>query len=846
MPADNAASQPAEPPETRRWRRALTRRPLMLCSLGFVSGMALAHLTRPGMLAFALVALGAGVVLTASAMLAPRTSAAPLLIGFLALGGVQYEYTTRVPRSDLCHTAGAEGLTIAGTVIAPPRDTGWRRSVRIEVHRIGTDGRMTADATGRAEARVPRDPELHAGDRVVLTDASVKLPTEAEEPGQFDYRAWLARQGVRSVVNAGGIAMVGHGDSLSARLMRMGLRLRRRVVGAIERAMPGADGPLYSRLLVGMVYGLEAAPLPDEVVEQFRRAGTIHLLVVSGAQISMLAIAIVGLTGWGLKGVRWWQAVLAGLGVGVLVLIVGMEASVGRAVAMFALVMLAALTSRDYDVYTSLALAAAVIVAADPRALLSLSFQLTFAATLGVIVFLPEEPLKRIDNSIAASPLPQVRALAWATIGAWVMTAPLLAHSVSGFALSGNLANLANVPLSGLILVLGFVALPLALLSWGWVLTPVCLLARGLLSIVMHVNEVAAGLPMPFVEQIHLGPLQCVTCYALVGLGLAVGLHRRAQRTTDEFLLRLHPSWPPVAGLAICGGLVATLATSGLPPDELELTLLPVGAGQCAVVRAPSGGTLMVDCGGGGNYPRAGREIADGVVVPWLVRRRIDRVDVVAITHWDTDHCNALPRLLEVMPAGTLILPPELPDAQIPNQLRGPLPARPVWAKTGGRLALDEDVAVELLAPRLPRLRGTGDDANANSVVMMVKHGEVRMLLTGDINAAGARRLVRDARNTGRSLQADVLVLPHHGRGLSTLEPLLDAVQPRWAVASCDDRADYYLSDEQTALLERRGIGLLRTDEEGVVRLATNGRRVRVSASRGRCSIRTWVAAARG
>ncbi len=537
---------------------------------------------------------------------------------------------------------------------------------------------------------------------------------------------------------------------------------------------------------------------------------------------------------------------LASTAVVVLVLIVGMEASVGRAVAMFALVILAGLTSRDYDVYTAVAVAAAVILLVDPLALLSLSFQLTFAATLGVIVFLPDDAIRRIDGSVAASPLPQIRAVIWGTFGAWVMTAPLLAHSVSGFALSGNLANLANVPLSVIVLGLGFVALPMALAPQAAPLLAVlCLAARGVLGMVMQVNELAARLPMPFVDDVRFGLAAVVAWYAAVVLIIALGLRDRAHEALDEALLRPHPSWPPAAGFALISAFFCTMALAGAPPKTLEMTLLPVGAGQCAVVRTPSGATLMVDCGGGANFAGSGREVADGVIVPWLVRRNITSLDVVAISHWDTDHCNALPRVLSLIPTRMLLTPPELPGSRPPEELAGGIAAEPRRALAGGRIESGDGVSVEVLAPRMPLIRAA-DRANENSLVMLLTRGSTRILLTGDIGAAGATRLVRDARNAGRSLRADVLVLPHHGRTLEEVEVLLDAVRPRWAIASCDDDAEQYLSGEQMRLLDARGIRLLRTNEHGAVTVRSDGRRVELNTSRGTHSLGTWVAASRG
>ena len=807
--------------------------------------MALGHLGPPSALLRAITLAGATATLVLL-ILAPRLALAPALLCVIGLGGVVFQRSTAIGPLDLSRHAGARECTIVGTVMTPPDDRGWRRQVRVEVEAIALPGREMTRAAGRTEARVPRKAQLAIGDRVVLMSAEVQPPPATAGPEGFDYRGWLARQGVHCLVSAREVEVIGRDPSAQARLMRLGVQLRQRVVSAIEAAMPGADGALYSRLLVGMVYGLEAAPLPEEIVEQFRRAGTVHLLVVSGAQISMLAIAIVGLTGGSFGRMLLWPAALTAIAVLLLVAIVGMEASVGRAVAMFALVLIAAVSARDYDVYTALGLAAALILLTDPQALLSLSFQLTFVATLGVVVFVPRDRAETIPGIRAQAPLPQIRGIVWGTAGAWALTSPLLAHHFSAFALSGNLANLLNVPLSGVVLILGFIALPIALVpTLAPLLTLLCALARVILRLVMHVNDLAAALPAPFVEGVQLGAGGCVACYAILALALALGLHRSAQRALDGALVRLDGprAWWMVGALAALP--VVTLLLPAVPPREMEVTLLPVGAGQCGIVRSPSGGTLMLDCGGG-NQAGAGREVAEGIVLPWLVRRRIERIDALCVSHWDADHCNALPTLLEAMPVETLLLPPELPGAEPPEELRSRRLLPVAQAIAGGRLDLGEGVTAELLAPRFPLLTEGRDDANANSVVMMLAHGDVRVLLTGDADRSATTRLIRDARNSGRSLYADVLVLPHHGRRLAEYEALLDAVAPTWAIVSCDEDAGRYLGDEALALLQRRGIGLLRTDEHGAVTICSDGRAVAVTTSRGAHSPGSRLAAARG
>ncbi|MGC9317702.1 MAG: ComEC/Rec2 family competence protein [Armatimonadota bacterium] len=817
-----------------RTRRAITEirhRPLLLCSVALVCGIALAHLLAASPLPLAVGCAALGALSLVGSRVASDVSLAPLLGCFLCLGGFIYAVRSTVPRDDISHLNGISEAVIEGVALTAPEQRGWRRSLRLRVERVyDTASGATIEASGKAEARLPLEPPVTLGDRVRLEGASVEQPPTAEAPGEFDYRGWLATQGVRAIISARQVTRTGEDHDWRLWLARTGVALRRRVVDAIEGAMPGTDAGLYSRLFVGMVYGLEAARLPDTIVEQFRRAGTVHLLVVSGAQVSMIAVALVGLTGAGFHGLRWWQVGLAGMGVAILVLIVGMEASVARAVAMFALVMLAGLTRRDYDIFTAIAFAAALICILDPPALLSLSFQLTFAATLGVALFLPREPLLRVDGSPALRPLPGLRAVLWGTLGAWVMTTPLLAHSVSGFALSGNLANLANVPLSVAIMVLGFVALPIALIPpLSPLLGVLCWLARGLLTAVMHVNDLAAGLPLGFVPEMHMGLGACVLWYAGVAAAVVLGLITLAHRKLDEALLGMHPNCPAVGAFVIACLLVATYLVSSAAPRHLEVTLLPVGAGQCAVVRTPAGAVVMIDCGGGGGVPGGGREVAEGVVLPFLAEHRISRIDAVIISHWDTDHHNALPWVMRHVGVAKLIAPPQLPDAPAPawaSRLAA------TTARAGGVLRLGDRARIELLEPRLPYLSGTGDDANNNSVVAMLRCGKVTVLFTGDLQQPGLVRLLRDARSMGRTLQAQALILPHHGRGLARIGALLEAVAPAWALASSGHVAERYITPEARAALAERGIRLLRTDLAGQITLVTDGLRLRVVPSR--------------
>jgi len=195
---------------------------------------------------------------------------------------------------------------------------------------------------------------------------------------------------------------------------------------------------------------------------------------------------------------------------------------------------------------------------------------------------------------------------------------------------------------------------------------------------------------------------------------------------------------------------------------------------------------------------------------------------------------------------GMLVLPPTLAEARPPAWLERVAAERAVSAQAGGGMWLDGGVRVEVLAPRRPWLAGTRDDANENSVVLRVSYGSAHVLLPGDLDAEGVARLMHDARAAGRSLRAQVLVLPHHGRQVLRTADLLDVAAPAWAIASCDWQADRYLDEDALARIAQCGARLLRTDEDGAITVTTDGSTVRLRTSRGELATASALAAARG
>jgi competence protein ComEC len=781
--------------------------PLLLATSGILGALLAAATRRPALAA----------VLVGVAVIALR----------VALGDLLREPPTAVE-------ASTEGRWSAQVLaVASPRDGEQRATLGLDL----ADG----SAALVVYASLPRYPALTTGDRLQVAGLLRPPPSEG---GFADY---LRRNGVSATLQGRSMELgTGAGDLLQG--------LRRRLDELLAKVLPEPHAGLASGLLVGLRERVDR-----DLAADFTTAGVSHVVAISGWNIALVG----GLVGALTRPLgRRPRSLLIVAVVAFYTVIAGASASVVRAALMAAVVLLARESGRRGQAAGALGLAACAMLLIDPSTVSDPGFQLSLAATGGLLAW--GEPLRQgLVRRLPALPGWLVESLA-ISLAAQAATLPLVLFTFGRLSLVAPLANLLMAPVVGPAMLAGFVALlvgGLAALGAPAAVTAVGTAAGwAVLSSMIAIARLAASVPLASVElpQPWSGIGAAIAAMLLVLVGSRPGRERVARlwalARRGAGGSRNRAAGPPTDGSAISGspgptrrpphgtrdrrpalaGLLAGVvllaavgfAAAARPDARLRMTVLDVGQGDAVLLEGPAGGRILVD---GGPDPDLLLRQLDARLPAWD-----RRLDLVILTHPHEDHVAGLALLLDRYQVSATAEPGMLGPgpgyAAFRAALRRyPLPHRSLFR--GDRLTLDGariEVAWPIAGTVSERPPDDGTGINNVSIVLDVRFGHRRWLLNGDAEQDVDPSLLAG----GLGGRVDVLKVAHHGSRTASTAAFLEAVRPAVAIVSAGSGNPY--GHPAAATLDRlraAGARVLRTDQDGSVTVSTDGEDQRVAVS---------------
>lgn len=761
-------------------------------------------------------AAAAGVFLLAAAFWCRRKSSAGTVILcallFFVLGIGRFMPASALPASDISNTAGGSA-EITGQVVHEPRiqpspdGKGWRFRYLVEARNVKASsgerratGRLYVSGTVKEKEKLPVARE---GD-IVRAYGKLRHIHGYRNPGQLDLGRQARSQGITARLSAdkGRVQILpqeGHSFSRTLTDIR---NYYRQVLG---EAMPENDAAAIFAMLFGGYDGIRA-----EMLEAFTSTGIVHILSVSGSHITLLA-AVVAWIGYVLHLRRGVTAALITAAIVVYVMLSEAVAPAVRSGIMGMLAALAVVAERERDARQILTVTGLLMLLWSPWLLFDISFELSFAATAGLLYIAPklrELPwMQRLPRWLSGS-------LA-ITLSAQLSVLPILARYFHVVSLSSLFANFLVVPVLEIIMMAALFA-GMAAVCIPFTARVVLAGDSLLLGGVYELTKLLAHLPL---SQVYLPPVGAGVT-GLYYVLLIFFLQPRERRALVYDAMRSHTR---IAAVTVGCAAVLLAGPIIFHKSEMAVHFIDVGQGDAALVVTPHGRAFMIDTGGTRD---AAFDVGGRVDVPYLLQQGVQKLDFIFLTHAHEDHAMGAGGIIRKLPVGTVVTADEgMLAYRAAMGLSAQAAAKqPFIAPPKGTEILIDGVRVEVLyAPKVSDVREKSGNECSN--VYRVSYGKASFLFTGDLVKESEAELLREI-----DPKSTVLKVGHHGSKTSTSEPFLSAVHPQWAVICAGFENSFGHPDEKTLqTLLKNGVKTYRTDRDGAVTFITDGETMRVN-----------------
>lgn len=719
----------------------------------------------------------------------------------LGLGGARY--VLALPTIDPGHVAfyNEADVILTGLVVDEPvpRDTTTRLDVRVEALTLA--GGATRPVTGRVLVNVERFPVIAYGTRL-------RLVGQLNEPpvfDTFDYREYLRRQGVHSVMLLPEVEVLAENEG--SPVYQAIYAFKDRAQAVINRLIPEPQSALLSGILLGNESGLDPA-----LQEDFRRTGMTHIIAISGFNISILSGMLVGVAAplVGRRRAPWFALA----GIAFYTIMVGADASVVRAAIMGSIYLIGArILGRPNFAYGSLFTAGILMTLWRPFSLWDVGFQLSFAATLGLMLYADRFTRWTQRRLAQRLPAPTVTWLmgplsdaVMITLAAQLSTLPLMMYYFNQISLVSLIANPLILPAQPGLMLTGGLATLVGLLS-PIVAQPIAWIAWLFLSYSITLVRLLATLPFAAVP-VQINLFVVALLYLIIGGVTWLTFQPRPRRQMVLNSMRPYASQQLLIGAAVLAAILVVAWGRSQPDGHLHVVFFDVGQGDATFVQTPSGRQILIN---GGPSPTL-LNAALGEMMPFWDRQ----LDLVISTHPADGYAAGLPGVLQRYRVEELVTSGFSGDTfQAYQELlresqAQQIPQRQVVA--GEVIAVEDGVRLEVLHP----VSTAGDQ----TVALRLVYGNLSVMLAGAAGVEAEQNMATSA----QALPALVQQIGRQGGRNATSTGFLNAVQPQIAIISVG--SDNRSGDPQPDVLRRladMGASVLRTDELGSIELISDG-----------------------
>ncbi|MFZ2398969.1 MAG: DNA internalization-related competence protein ComEC/Rec2 [Smithella sp.] len=729
-------------------------------------------------------------------------------------------------------------LTMEGIVIETPLAYLDKNVLIVRCLRIIRDKKYVS-VSGNIRLVIPPDLKFQYGD-FVRFHSTLKSIHNFNNPGGFDYERYLNLQGIYATGFISGASKIILLRQKTANCTRLYLEsFRNYLKQIINKNSSSPQREIIEAMTIG-----NQNEIPADVRDHFNKTGTAHILSISGLHIGMVSAVAFFFAFLILKSSEYLMlrlniiklaATAAFLMVLIYAFIAGMGVTVMRSALMALIFLIALISGKQKDLYSTLALAGLIILAISPQALFDISFQLSFMAVLALIYIVPRFSGISSGN-ISTLPfwtqgiIRYVYLSVIVCIAATIGTLPLIMYYFNRVSCVTIIANLIAVPLLGTLTLAISMLFILSAFFSSTIAGYFIKLASIFVQISVDIINKLAAFPWSSFNTTRPNLIEISVFYLLIFL-LIQYIEAKRRKITKESPLnhfRIIKYLLVVTVLFFAADITYFTVRDKLSSD-LKITVIDVGQGNSTLVQFPGGDNMLID---GGGFPESSFDIGKAVVAPFLYYERISHIDTAVLSHPHPDHLLGLIYIMnnfdvrQIWKSNLPVDPEDFPEWGKTIKFNSP---RVFMLSNKSPEIILNEVHVQVLWPPDYSDKNANDlsydDVNDSSLVLKITFGKVSFLIPGDISGDVEKQLVE----AKKDLRSDVLVVPHHGSNHSSSTEFIKAVACRYAIVSAG-KANVFHHPHLSTLQRYKsaGVNILRTDRDGAITLTTNGNNLRI------------------
>lgn len=628
-------------------------------------------------------------------------------------------------------------------------------------------------------------PSIKYGDSLYI-EGEFKQPEEARNYKGYNYKQYLKTKKIIGTVELEKVKILKSSNGSFIHNIQKYIR------DTINGTLTDEEGNLLLAILLG-----DKDKLSEDIQESFKTSNLSHMLAVSGAHVSYIILgltyvlqnSIIGKKNGKIVCIIFLLAFMA---------ITNFTPSVTRACIMAILTLFSSIIYRKSDVYTNISVAALITLIFNPYGLLDLGFQLSYGGTIGIIIFIKRIQEKKSNSKV----INYIKQMALVSIYANIIIIPIMMYHFNTVSFTFIISNIMASPILGIIVITGFLFI-IASITVKPLTRLIAIFIKPILSILIKISQICSKLPFSNILVVTPYMFNVISYYAIILYCIKSKKNNKCK-------------------IIICLLIVLILINFIIYifPQKLRIFFIDVGQGDSTLIITPDKKTVLIDGGGSDSF-----DVGKKVLLPYLLDRRILKIDYVLISHFDTDHCGGILTIMEKVKVKNIIISEQAEHSENYERFKKLMihkKIRLIEVKKGDKIKIGRYSEFKILFPTSRLL--SENPLNNNSIVAQFNYNNFKMLFTGDIEKLAEQQILKAEK---AEIRADILKVAHHGSKTSSIPEFIKAVKPKIALIGVGKNNTFGHPNQQTIKnLENIKCRIYRTDLQGeiIIKIDQKGR----------------------